>query len=77
MGRRLIDWSGLEGTLNDHLVPLLCREQGHPQLQLVLRAPSSLTVSQGNLCQCLTALTAKSFFLMSGLNLPSNKRLPS
>lgn len=71
MGRRLIDWSGLEGTLNDHLVPLLCREQGHPQLQLVLRAPSSLTVnitrdaaSLGNFVQCLNTLIVKKAYAL-------------
>jgi len=52
----------LEGTLKGHLVQLLCKEQGH----LLLRAPSSLTLSVsknrastsslGNLCQSLTTL---------------------
>ena len=33
----------LEGTLKGHLVQLPCNEQGHPQLDQVLRALSSLT----------------------------------
>jgi len=47
----------------------------------VLRAPSNLalntaregaaTASLGNLCQCLTTLMMKNFFLISHLNLPS------
>lgn len=55
----------MEETSEDHLVQLLCNEQGHLQL----RAPSSLilnvskdgasTTFLGNLCQCLTNLTAK------------------
>ena len=46
----------------------------------LLRAPSSLTLSiskdgastasLGNLCQCLTTLTVKNFFLISNLILP-------
>ena len=47
----------------------------------LLRAPSSLalkvsrdgtsTTCLGNLCQCFPTLTAKNFFLISSLNLPS------
>ena len=47
----------------------------------LLRAPSNLawnvsrdgasTTSLGNLCQCLTTLTVKNFFLISSLHLPS------
>ena len=56
-----------------------CNEQGQPQLHQVLRAPSSLTLgvsrdgapttSPGNLCQCLTTLIVKAFFLISNINL--------
>ena len=79
--RKVTESSELEGTFRGHLVQLPCTEQGHPQLQQVLRAPSSLTMgfyrdgasttSPGNLCQCLTVLTAKNLFLISSLNLPS------
>ena len=68
----------LEGTLKGDPVQLPCSEQGHIQLHQVLRAPSSLilkiskegasTSSPGNLCQCLTALTVKNFFLISSLD---------
>ena len=78
--RRIMESFELEGTLKGHLVPLFCNEQGHPQLHQELRAPSSLTLgvpkdetstaSLGNLCQCLTNLIIKNFFLISTPNLP-------
>jgi len=60
----------LEGTLKGHLVQLPYSEQGHPQLNQVFRAPSSLilNVSLGILCQCFTALIV-TFFHISNLNL--------
>ena len=39
---RVIELFGLEGTLKGNLVQLPCSEQGHLQLEQVLRAPSSL-----------------------------------
>jgi len=40
----LIEWFELEWTLEGHLVPLSCNEQGHPKLHQVLKPPSSLTL---------------------------------
>ena len=47
--KRTIESFDLEGTFKGHLVQLPCSEQGHLQLDQVLRAPSSLTlgVSKG------------------------------
>ena len=55
----------LEGTIKGHLLQLPCNEQGHLQLDQMLEAPSSLTLSVfrdgapttslGNLSQCLTS----------------------
>jgi len=73
-------WVGRD--LEDHLVPTplaMSRDIFHqPRL---LRAPSNLalnparegaaTASLGSLCQCLTTLMGKNFFLISHLNLPS------
>ena len=52
----------------------------------LLKAPSNLalntsrdgasTASLGNLCQCLTNLRAKNFFLIANLNLPSSSLKP-
>ena len=70
----------LEGAFKGHLVQLSCNEKGHPQLDQVLKAWSSLaskvsrdraSASLGNLFQCLTTLIVKDFFLISNLNLPS------
>ena len=68
-----------ERTLKGHLIQCPCNEEGHPWLDQVLRAPSSLTfnvskdkastTTLGNLLQCLTTLTVKNFFLISNLNL--------
>lgn len=67
----------LEGTLNDYLMQLPCNAHGHPQLHKVLRAPSpdpgylqgrGITAFLGSLCDCLTALIIKDFFLISNLN---------
>jgi len=62
----------LEGTFKGHLVQLPCNEQGHLQLDQVLRALSSLTLnvsrngasptSLGNLFQCFTTLLIKKTF---------------
>ena len=61
----------LEGTFKGHLVQLPCTEQGHPELDLVLQAPSSLilsvyrdgasTTSLGNLFHCFTTLIINKF----------------
>jgi len=66
--------------------PAPCNEQGHPQLHQVLRAPSSLTMNVssneaptttvGTLFQCLTALSVKSFLLITNLNLLSFSQSP-
>ena len=42
--QRIIESFESEGTLEGHLVPFPCSEQGHPQLRQELRAPSSLTL---------------------------------
>jgi len=60
----------LEGTFKGHVVQLLCDEQGHLQLDQVAQS-LTLNVSRdgasiaslGNLFQCLTTLTAKTFSL--------------
>ena len=67
----------LEETLKSHLVQPPCTA---PTADQLLRAQSNLTwstcrdgaptTSQGNLCQCLTALTTEKFILTSSLNLP-------
>jgi len=79
--------SSLKGPFKGHLVQLSCSEQGQSPLHQVLRAPFSLalsvsryetyTTSPSNLCQRLTTLIAKNFFLMSSLNLPSFGLKPS
>ena len=61
---KFIESFQLEGTLTGHLP---CNEQGHLQLDQVLRAPSSLTLgiskdraptaSLGSLFPCLTTLS--------------------
>lgn len=38
-GHGLLEWFGLEGTFRDHLVQLLCREQGHLPLDHVAQSP--------------------------------------
>ena len=63
------------------LFRLACNEQSHLQLHQVLRVPSNLTLhvsrdgassaSLSNLCQYLTTIIVKSFFLMSNLHLLS------
>jgi len=44
---RITELFELEQSPKGHLVQLPCNEQGHLQLYQVLRAPSSLTLSQG------------------------------
>jgi len=78
---RITEQFGLEGTLKIiwFQPPAVGRDIFH-QTRL-LRAPSNLafntaregaaTASLGNLCQCLTTLRVKNFFLISNLNLPS------
>ena len=61
-----------------NLVQLPCNEQGHPQLHQCSELQGwGTTTSLGNLCQCLTAIIAKNFFLISNRNLFSleKKRL--
>ena len=77
---RIIDSFELEETLKDHLSQIPWNEQGHLLLHQVLTAPPVWPrVSPGmwhptslsNLCQCITALAVKNFFLISQQNLPS------
>jgi len=78
---RIIGSLELKKTLKCHLLQPSCNEQGHLHLEQVLRAPSRLTLnvsrrrssttSLGNLCQCLTILIVKNFFLTFNLKLPS------
>ena len=42
----------LEGTPNGHLVQLSCADQGHLQLDQVLRAPSNLTWRVSSVAFC-------------------------
>ena len=75
---RIIESFELVVTLEGHVDQLPYNEQGHPHLSQVLRALFSLTfsvsrdrastMSLGNLCQCLTILIVKNFFI-SNLNL--------
>ena len=79
--RIIIESFELDGTLKGHLIQPSCNEQGHLQLDQVLRAQSSLTASVtrngssttslGSLCQCLTTLSVKNISLISSLNLSS------
>jgi len=83
---RIIESLELEETFKGHPVQIPCNEQGHPQLNQVFRAWSSLalkvsrhwasTTSPGNLSQCLTILTKKDFSLISNLNLLSSSLKP-
>jgi len=80
-------WAGMD--LKDNLVPtpLPWAETPYTRTRL-LKATSNLalntaregapTASLGNLCQCLTTLIVKNFFLMASTNLPSfsSKPLP-
>ena len=69
----IIELLDLEGTLKGHLVQPPCNEQGHSQVDQVLRAPSSLTLgvtrdgasttSLSSLLRCLTTLTVKTYSL--------------
>ena len=69
----ILSYGALEGSLKCHLVQLPCNEQGHLQIEKVLRAPSGLTLSVsrdgasvtslGNLFHCLITLTVKTFSL--------------
>ena len=78
---RITESLELKGIFKGRLVQLPYNKQGHLQLDQVLRAQSSLTLSVSkdgastvpldNLCQCLTALTVKDFYLTSNLNLSS------
>ena len=80
-----MDLLELEGIIKDQLIQPPCNDPGHLQLDLVLRALSSLTLnvskdgapttSLGNLFQCLITLTVK-YFLISNLNLPSSNLKP-
>ena len=77
----IIEAFDLEGPLKGYLFQFPCNEQEHPQLHQMLRALTSPTLnvsrdgasttSLGNLCQCLTTLTVKTFFFLSNLNFPS------
>ena len=67
---RIIESFELEEAFKGHQVQHLCNEHGHLQLHRVLRPPrpdlecprdGAPTTSLGNLCQCLTALTAEHF----------------
>jgi len=73
-----LGWKGPYGSSSSN-PPAMGRDT-FPQTRL-LKAPSNLalnraregaaTASLGNLCQGLTTLTVKNFFLISNLNLPS------
>ena len=68
-------------NLKSHLVSSPCHGQGHLPLSQVAPSPiqpglehfrdGAATASLGNLCQGLTTLTGKNFFLTSDPNLPS------
>ncbi|CAN0052273.1 unnamed protein product [Bubo scandiacus] len=78
---RMVKWFGLEETLKIIWFQPPCHGQGHLPLDQVLKALSNLalntaregaaTASLGNLCQCLTTVTVKNFFLISNLDLIS------
>ena len=77
-------WVGRD--LSDRLVPTPAVGRDTSQQTRLLTAPSSLALSAsregaspaslGNLCQCLTTLTVKNFFLISCLNLTSSSLKP-
>jgi len=76
---RIIEWFGLEGTLKIIWFQPPCDEQGHLPLDQVAQSSIQLalntaregaaTASLGNLCQCLTTLIVKNFFLISDIPL--------
>jgi len=78
---RMTEWFGLEGTLLIIQFQHSCHRQGHLPLDQVAQSPvqpalntareGAATASLGNLCQGLTTLIVKNFFLISNLNLPS------
>jgi len=78
---RITECFGLGGTFRGHPAQPPAVSRDIFNWVRLLRAPSNLawnvsrdgasTTSLGNLGQCLTTLTAKKFFLISGLNLPS------
>jgi len=84
---RIIQWFGLEGTLQtiSFQPPAMGRDPFHQTR--VLRAPSNLALntaregaaiaSLGNLGQGLTTLMVKNFFLIFNLDLPSFSLKPS
>ena len=85
VNHRITECFGLEGTFRCHLVQPPCSEQGHLQLDQAAQSPVQPDLecfqgwaTLGNLFQCFTTLTAKNFFLISSLNLPSLslKQLP-
>ena len=69
---RIIEPSELEGTLKGHPVQLPCNERGHPQLDQVLRAPSSLTLnaSRNGAPTASLALCSSASPLLSKKNIP-------
>jgi len=83
---RVLGSCELEGTCKGHLVQIPSSEQGHLQLDQVLRFPSGLTLcvstdgastsSPLKLCQCLTTFILNNFFLLSNLILPSFSSKP-
>jgi len=74
-----IEWLGLERTLKIIQFQLLCHGQGHLSLDKAGQGPIQTGLEQlqgwgtspGSLCQCLSSLMVKNFFLTFNLNLSS------
>ena len=60
----ILPWAGTYSTRPGCSKP-------HPTWPWTLPGRGAVTASLGNLCQCLTTLMVKNFFLISHLNLPS------
>ena len=77
----MIEWFESEGIFKAQLSQTPCNEQGHPQLHQCSQPLQTdlgclqgwgTTTFLGNLCQCFTALSMKTFVLISSLNLLSS-----
>jgi len=81
-GMEVIESFELEGILKSQLFQPCCYEQEHLdqtpiQPELGCLQEQGINHHLGNLCQCLTTLIVKNFFLICHLNVPSFNWKPS